>query len=156
MSLEILEKVKDFLIRVVKDESFRTQLMNEKVEEVKKVMTDSGYNFSQEEFETATIQILDLKESGEFHELSEEELVSTVSGGFRKWNWHKWTWPIDIQPAYGVVIEPIEPKPDPWPTPQPLYGVVIEPIEAVAMYGVVISDDLIVSSKALSTEDLSL
>ncbi|MGD1713667.1 Nif11-like leader peptide family natural product precursor [Dapis sp. BLCC M172] len=47
MSLEILEKVKDFLIKVVKDESFRTQLMSEKVEEVRKVMTDSGYNFSQ-------------------------------------------------------------------------------------------------------------
>jgi len=133
MSLEILEKVKDFLIRLVKDESFRAQLMSEKVEEVRKVMADSSYNFSQEEFETAAIQILDLKESGEFHELSEEELVGAVGGlTTNKIYWQrpcKWCpkpKPIDPQPLYGVVIEPIEPI-DPIKPPiiQPMYGVIV-------------------------------
>ncbi len=152
MSLEILEKVKDFLIRAVKDESFRTQLMSEKVEEVKKVMTDSGYNFSQEEFETATIQILDLKESGEFHELSEEELVSAVGGWGKDFQWRKIVpkYPI-FQPMYGIVIEPPEdeypkpePEPLPYPDPQPMYGIVIgPPIDIQPMYGVIKPPELI-------------
>ncbi|MGD1704257.1 Nif11-like leader peptide family RiPP precursor [Dapis sp. BLCC M229] len=152
MSLEILEKVKDFLIRVVKDESFRTQLMSEKVEEVKKVMTDSGYNFSQEEFETATIQILDLKESGEFHELSEDELVSAVGGWRKDFGWKKIfpKYPI-FQPMYGIVIEPPEdeypkpePEPLPYPDPQPMYGIVIgPPIDMQPMYGVIKPPELI-------------
>ncbi|MGD1805224.1 Nif11-like leader peptide family RiPP precursor [Dapis sp. BLCC M126] len=148
MSLEILEKVKDFLIRVVKDESFRTQLMSEKVEEVRKVMTDSGYNFSQEEFETASIQILDLKELGEFHELSEEELVSAV-GGWGKDFWWRKRFPKDpiFQPMYGVVIQPPpkpEPEPLPYPEPQLMYGIVISPpIDIQPMYGVIKPPELI-------------
>jgi predicted ribosomally synthesized peptide with nif11-like leader len=141
MSLTILEKVKDFLIRLVKDESFRAQLMSEKVEEVRKVMADSGYNFSQEEFETAAIQILDLKESGEFHELSEEELVGAF-GGITSISDRV------IQPLYGVIYWPPEghpkPRPRPWPRPkpidpQPMYGIVIEPIDSPVqpMYGVI-------------------
>ncbi len=136
MSLTILEKVKEFLIRLVKDESFRTQLMSDKVEEVRKVMADSGYNFSQEEFETAAIKILDLKESGEFHELSEEELV----GAFGGWAFSE---PI-VQPLYGVVIKPPEdgyPKPDPQPypkpRPRPFPCVCKPPIDIQPMYGVI-------------------
>ena len=61
MSLEILGKVKEFLTKLVKDEDFRAQLTNKKIDEVKKVMADGGYNFSKKEFETAALQILELK-----------------------------------------------------------------------------------------------
>ena len=130
MSLTILETVKEFLIRLVKDEDFRTQLISDKVEDIRKVMADSGYNFSQDEFETAAIEILELKELGHFEELTEEELVGAV-GGWRS-DWY-----------YKYLRDP-KPRPKPLPKPidpQPLYGVVIDP-PIQAMYGVVVSDDI--------------
>ncbi|MFH7028986.1 MAG: Nif11-like leader peptide family RiPP precursor [Heteroscytonema crispum UTEX LB 1556] len=137
MSLEIFEKVKDFLIKLAKDEAFRSQLMSEKAEEVKKTLENGGYNFSQEEFETAAIQILELKESGEFQELSEEELVGAF-GGITSISDRV------IQPLYGVISWPPKGHPKPWPKPkpidpQPMYGIVISPIgpHGQAAYGVV-------------------
>ncbi|MDJ0620891.1 MAG: Nif11-like leader peptide family natural product precursor [Calothrix sp. MO_192.B10] len=87
MSKTIVEKVKDFLVRLVKDESFRTQLTNKKVEEVRKVLAENGYTFSQNEFEKAAIKILEFKELGEFHDLTEEELVGAVGGVSTKFDW---------------------------------------------------------------------
>ncbi len=147
MTLEILAKVKEFIVRMVKDQDFRAQLMSGKVEQIRTAMLESGYNFSIEEFETATLKILELKEAGEFHELSEEELVGAVGGYIRKA-------PI-IQPLYGVIWWPPKPLPEPQPCPepiepifQPMYGVVInpknpiyEPPPAQAEYGVVIIDN---------------
>ncbi len=153
MSLEIFEKVKDFLIRVVKDEEFRTQLMSDKVEEVRKAIADGGYNFSQEEFEAAAIKILELKELGQFDDLSEDELLGAVGGvtdttantSSLKLPWYPYPWrhpspsPTPIpsptpvpgpQPLYGIVVGPsvppvvIDPKP---PIAQPSYGVIITP-----------------------------
>ena len=136
MSLEILEKVKEFLVRLVKDQDFRTQLQTESIAGFRRVMQASGYNFSPEEFETATIKILELKELGVFHELSAEELVEVVGGYLEKRP--------TIQPMYGVVISPppkacrkrcsrpIE--------PQPMYGVVIPiepPINVQPLYGAI-------------------
>jgi predicted ribosomally synthesized peptide with nif11-like leader len=137
MSREILEKVKGFLIQLVKDESFRTQLMSEKIEEVKKVMADSGYNFSQDEFEKATIKILELKELGQFQDLTEDELVGAV-GGLTTES------PI-FQPLYGVIIDPPEgvhpkPRPFPLPYPRPRPRPCIckkPPIDVQPMYGVI-------------------
>uniref|UniRef100_A0A2P0ZG99 Nif11-type n=1 Tax=[Tolypothrix] sp. PCC 7415 TaxID=373957 RepID=A0A2P0ZG99_9CYAN len=140
MSLEILEKVKEFLIKLVKNEDFRTRLMSDKISEVRKVIQDSGYSFSKEEFETATIQILELKELGEFHELTEEELLGAVGGWMRRFPKE----PI-FQPMYGVIIEPPDdyyPQPEPIPEPQPMYGIVIEPIDVQPLYGVVIEPEL--------------
>ncbi|XZF61958.1 MAG: Nif11-like leader peptide family RiPP precursor [Gloeotrichia echinulata DVL01] len=157
MSLEILEKVKNFLIKLVKDEDFRTQLMSDKIEDIKKAMADGGYNFSQAEFETAAIKILELKESGEFNDLSEEELVGAF-GGLTILVRPSEIEP-EIQPLYGVVYWPPEgyPKPHPRPRPrpiphpilhrikhpilQPLYGVVIDP-PVQALYGVVAPEEL--------------
>ncbi|MEH2000528.1 MAG: Nif11-like leader peptide family RiPP precursor [Nostoc sp.] len=136
MSLAIFEKVKEFLIRLVKDEAFRTQLMSDQIDEVIKVMEKGGYNFSQEEFETASIKILELKELGQFEDLSEEELVGAF-GGLTS------TPDRVLQPLYGVVVLPHEgsikppikwiprPRPKPWPQPivihpQPVYGVVVK------------------------------
>lgn len=137
MSLEILEKVKDFIIKLVKDEDFRTQFMSEQVESVGKLLQDRGYNFSQEEFETAAIKILELKDIGQFDELSEAELVATVGGLVSI------TPDSPIQAMYGVIVQPPEdyitpiipkpilkprprPLPKPWPQPQPMYGIIIQ------------------------------
>lgn len=151
MSLAILEQVKEFLIRLVKDEAFRTQLMSDKIEEVKKTFEDSGYAFSQEEFETAAIKILELKELGEFDDLSEEELLGAVGGLtvadvttdrlIRPPYWYPWyPWPPKVSPL--PLPQPI-PNPKPLPTPQPLYGIVINPYPPVqALYGVVVPNDV--------------
>lgn len=126
MSVGLLERVKEFLVRLVKDQAFRTKLENSTIDERNKFLQDAGYSFSKEEFETATIQVLDLKEQGEFSELSEEELVA-VAGGFVGRS------PI-IQPMYGVVWWPWPSKP---PTqPQPLYGAIARPL-----YGAIVSTD---------------
>jgi predicted ribosomally synthesized peptide with nif11-like leader len=138
MSIEILEKVKDFLIRLVRDEDFRSQLMSEKAEEVRKVIEDGGYKFSQEEFETAAIKILELKELGQFDDLSEEELVGAF-GGLTTINDRV------IQPLYGVIYWPPKGYPQPWPKPipqpQPLYGIIVPP-DVQPLYGVVIPQQL--------------
>lgn len=142
MSLAIFEKVKEFLVRIVKDEAFRSQLMSEKAEEVKKALENGGYNFSQKEFETAAIQILELKELGEFHDLSEEELLGAFGGLTRISD-------RIVQPLYGVIYWPPEDDHPQWPKPkpidpQPMYGIVIDPLDPPLqpMYGVVIPEEL--------------
>lgn len=138
----LLEKVKEFLIRLVKDEVFVQQLQGSETEQTQKILQDAGYSFTQEEFETATIALLDLKEQDEFHELTEAELVGAIGGLINQY-------PI-IQPMYGVVVEPPgkyprPPYPFPWKPPihpQPMYGVVVSPIDPPVvqpMYGVIIS-----------------
>lgn len=145
--MTILEKVKEFLIRLVKDRAFIEQLQASKDEQTQTVLQDAGYSFTQEEFETATIKLLDLKERDEFHELTEAELVGAIGGVIGQY-------PI-IQPLYGVVVDPPPGKrprlpypwkppiqhPYPWKPPiqpQPMYGVVIDPI-VQPMYSVIIS-----------------
>lgn len=155
----ILEKVKEFLIRLVKDSAFIAQLQTGSADQVESLLENAGYDFSQEDFETATLQILDLKEQNQFHELSEAELVGAAGGWLRRYprypGWfRKRPRPIDgpiVQPMYGVIIEPPgddhpKPQPLPGPTPQPMYGVVIQPIDgpiAQPMYGVVVPPELL-------------
>ena len=145
MSVGVIEKVKEFLVRLIKDNEFWTQLINSSIDESRKILQEAGYSFSKEEFETATLEILDLKERGEFNELSEEDLVALV-GGLVKYDfatspfWRKpWFQPEPIvQPMYGVVIDPGVITD---PVVQPMYGVVIDPvIEPVVqpMYGVIV------------------
>ncbi|GAB4530056.1 MAG: hypothetical protein Tsb0014_12490 [Pleurocapsa sp.] len=132
MSLTILEKVKEFLIRLVKDEAFRTQLTTNQIEDARKVMADNGYNFSQDEFETAAIEILKFKELGHFEELSEAELIGAIGG-------LTYSEPI-IQPMYGVIVEPPEdeyPRPYPKPRPRPRPCFCKPPIDIQPMYGVI-------------------
>lgn len=138
----IFERVKAFLIRIIRDEDFRTQLQTGVVEQTQKVLQDNGYTFSKDEFESATLKILELKEQDQFHELTEAELVAAVGG----WLGRE---PI-IQPLYGVIIDPPKedyPRPDskprPWPRPKPRPrppGITpIRPPIAQPLYGVVIS-----------------
>jgi predicted ribosomally synthesized peptide with nif11-like leader len=142
----ILEKVKNFLIRLVKDANFAEQFQASSRDRIQKVLQDSGYSFSQADFETAAIQILELKERDEFHDLSEEELIGAIGGwiryfprplpkspGFpRRPDYSEYP---AVQPMYGVIVEPpkkdVYPRlrRDPFPEPifQPMYGVIIQP-----------------------------
>lgn len=118
MSITILEKVKEFWVRLVKDRSFRDRLANSSVEERNQYLDADGYNFTKEEFETATLEVIESKERGEFNELSEEELTAVVGG---------YTGDISkiVLPMYGVPWWPIDNlpgRPKPNPVPKPLYG----------------------------------
>ncbi|MFB2978652.1 Nif11-like leader peptide family RiPP precursor [Microseira sp. BLCC-F43] len=113
MSVNLLERLKEFLVRLVKDQAFRNQLDNSTVEERQQALKEAGYVFSKEEFETAALDLLESKEQGEFTDLNEEELAG-VLGGFVGGKY-----PI-IQPMYGVIVWP----PKDW-LPQPMYGVIV-------------------------------
>ena len=138
--INILENVKDFLVRLVKDSSFREQLQNNVADRAQQFLQDQGYTFSQEEFETASIQLLDLKERDEFHELTEAELVGAIGGLMRKKrpDFSRPIKPIEdpiAQPMYGVIVDdpvepidcPIEPIKD--PIVQPMYGVIVSELD---------------------------
>ena len=94
-----LESVIRFYKRLVKDQDFRSQLETAaSPEECRKMMQEAGYDFTQEEFETATAQILEKKGlrdlDDSFSELSEQEL-ELAFGGFAKSYWG-WKTPTDI------------------------------------------------------------
>ena len=118
MSVNLFERLKELLVRLVKDQSFRTQLDNSTVEERQQVLKSAGYIFSKEEFETAALDVLESKERGEFAELTEEELAG-VLGGFIGGKY-----PI-FQPMYGAVWRELESKIS--PPQQAMYGVITKP-----------------------------
>ena len=140
-----LENVISFYKRLVKDKDFRTQLESaSNSSECKKIMQEAGYEFTQEEFETATVQILeenklrDLDDS--FSELSEQEVELAVGGVWSSY----WGWWRERPPRYEKPPTEEPPIIKPLVEIQPMYGVVIKPIdppEAIAIYGMVISDD---------------
>jgi predicted ribosomally synthesized peptide with nif11-like leader len=121
MSVSLFERLKEFLVRLVKDQSFRTELDNGTVEECQQILKSAGYIFSKEEFETAAIHVLESKERGEFSELNEEELAGVLGGCVGG------KFPIIIPPKDGVVTGPpliwwSGKKPFPGPIYQPVYG----------------------------------
>ncbi|MGH1395037.1 MAG: Nif11-like leader peptide family RiPP precursor [Trichormus sp.] len=112
------ENVKSFYQRLVSDETFRSSLQAvNSDDEYSQVVFDAGYNFTQEEFEEYTSQLLesDAAES-ELKDLNKEELEAVFGGMLRN----------DlVQPLYGVTrpiwpIRPICPI-----RVQPLYGAVV-------------------------------
>ncbi|GAB4194893.1 MAG: hypothetical protein Fur006_40900 [Coleofasciculaceae cyanobacterium] len=113
--MNFIEKVKEFMVRLVKDNTFRDRLEEGSIDERAKLLEEAGYRFSKEEFEAASIELLESKERGEFTELTEEELVG-VLGGLSLVKY-----PI-IQPMYGV-IWPYKP-----PIVQPMYGVIVSDV----------------------------
>lgn len=116
-----LEYVKAFYKKLASDEVFRTQIQGVKTkEECSQIVKAAGYDFTLEEYEEYTAQLLELApDEGDFKDLSEKELEA-ISGGFIGNN----RFP---QPLYGVVRwAPIK-----WrPIAQPLYGV-IQPKESI-------------------------
>lgn len=108
------ENVKAFYQRLAQDEQFRLELQGAQTpEESGQLLEQAGYNFTQEEFENYTSELLESSlDEGELEDLNEKELEA-VFGGIRG------TMPYPpIQALYGVI----------WPwLPQPLYGVITDP-----------------------------
>ncbi|MBD2357977.1 Nif11-like leader peptide family natural product precursor [Tolypothrix sp. FACHB-123] len=110
-----LEHVKEFYQKLANDEAFRNQMQAvETKDECSQVVKSAGLNFTQEEFEEYTTQLLESNADSELQDLGEKELEAVFGGFLGK--------PI-IRPLYGVVVWP----PIKWPPiyPQPLYGAVI-------------------------------
>nr|AVH79600.1 Nif11-type precursor [Nostoc sp. PCC 9229] len=102
-----LEHVKAFYEKLANDEAFRNQIqgVNSK-EECSQIVKAAGYDFTLEEYEEYTAQLLESANGeAEFKDLSEKELAA-VFGGL--------TGKPKIQPLYGAV----------WPPYQLLYGVI--------------------------------
>lgn len=138
----LLAKIINFYRRIVRDRDFRHLLENAaSSEECIKQMREQGYDFTPEELETGTLKILEnngLKDLDDgFSELSDREIELAFGGFWSNWRKRRPIYkypptkeppgsepPIVVQPMYGVVVEPIE----------------IEPPEAIAMYGIVVSE----------------
>ena len=107
-----VENVKAFYQRLAQDEGFRSQLAEVKTkEECSQLVQQAGYDFTQEEFQSYTYELLESNlNKGELEDLNEKELEA-VFGGISS----KMPSP-PIQALYGVI----------WPpkNPQPLYGVI--------------------------------
>ena len=102
-----LEHVKAFYEKLANDEAFRNQIqgVNSK-EECSQIVIAAGYDFTLEEYEEYTAQLLESANGeGELKDLNEKELAA-VFGGL--------TGKPKIQPLYGVVRPPY----------QLLYGVI--------------------------------
>ncbi len=133
-----LEHVKSFYERLATDEDFRTRIQSvQNKSECSEIVQSAGYDFTQEELEDYTLQVLEANGTdSEFDDVDEDEL-SGVFGGLKY---------IDppVQALYGIVIgdplpPPIDdhypnpiphprprprPRPHPYPDPQPLYGII--------------------------------
>jgi predicted ribosomally synthesized peptide with nif11-like leader len=113
-----LENVKAFYEKLENDTAFRTQIQSaNSKEEYNQIVKAAGYDFTQEEFEEYTSQLLDsAADEDELQDLNEKELA-TVVGGFSGLTILFW-WR-RIKELHGV-MEP--------PPAQPLYGVTV-PLE---------------------------
>lgn len=69
-----VESAKEFYLRMGTDEAFMAQLDSASPEERINIAREAGYDFTEKDFEAATVQVL------ESDELSEDEL-ETVAGG---------------------------------------------------------------------------
>ena len=117
-----LQNVKDFYERLASDEVLRTQLQAvESKEECSQIVKNAGYDFTQEEFEEYTAQLLESSSNNdEIKDLDEKELEAVFGGAstifFKDLDIH-----IDIDKIY----LPMYGMPYPWPIdigPQPMYG----------------------------------
>jgi predicted ribosomally synthesized peptide with nif11-like leader len=99
--MSIFNNVKEFLVRIVKDDEFRTSVEAQPTPaERSKLLKESGYTFTPSEFDSVSIKILELAEQGLFTELNDQELVA-VMGGREKCTEEC------MVPVYGVPIPPI-------------------------------------------------
>ncbi|VEP18563.1 Nitrogen fixation protein (fragment) [Hyella patelloides LEGE 07179] len=87
------EQVKSFYERLAQDEVFKAQIEGaESPQECSQIMREAGYDFTQEEFEAFTAQLLDSDDAkNSFDELSEKTLEAVLGGCG------------DPQPVYGVI-----------------------------------------------------
>lgn len=110
------ENVRAFYEKLAHDEVFRTQLQEvNSQDECNKVVKEAGYDFTSEEFEEFTAQLLEANPgNGEIRDLDEQELEAVFGGA------SSLVGKPFIQPIYGLPFWPWKPI-----DPQPLYGVVL-------------------------------
>jgi predicted ribosomally synthesized peptide with nif11-like leader len=77
-----LANVKAFYEKLANDEAFRNQIQNVKnKEECSKIVKTAGYNFTQQEYEEYTAQLLDSDSNdNELKDLNEQELEAVFGG----------------------------------------------------------------------------
>jgi predicted ribosomally synthesized peptide with nif11-like leader len=90
--MSTFDKIKEFFVRIIKDDEFRTSVEAKSTpEEQSQLLKESGYDFTPSEFDSAAIKILELAEQGLFTDLSESELVAVTGGqtldGNNWWPW---------------------------------------------------------------------
>ncbi len=130
-----LESVKAFYESLRTDEVLRAQIQGvQSKEECSQIVKNAGYDFTPEEFEEYTTNLLEsaLADS-ELTDLDEKELASIVGGAssfYGRYDKHdrhhrpKYPWELVIQPMYGVISwSPISPIDK--PIAQPMYGIVV-------------------------------
>ncbi|MCC5603514.1 Nif11-like leader peptide family natural product precursor [Nostoc favosum] len=107
-----VENVQAFYARLASDEAFRNQMQGvTSKDECSQVVKDAGYDFTQEEFEEYTAQLLESTAGdGELKDLNQKELEA-VFGGDSSITGK----PTSIPGLYGLPV---------WPPYQLLYGVI--------------------------------
>jgi len=77
-----LEQVKSFYKQVASDQAFRSQFQGVSTkEECSQIVKAAGYDFTQEEYEEYTAQLLESADAeGELKDLDEKELAAVVGG----------------------------------------------------------------------------
>jgi predicted ribosomally synthesized peptide with nif11-like leader len=80
-----LANVKAFYQKLANDEAFRSQIQNvQSKEECSKIVQAAGYDFTPQEYEEYTIQLLESDSTAEeLQDLSEQELEAVFGGGSR-------------------------------------------------------------------------
>ncbi|MEH2324601.1 MAG: Nif11-like leader peptide family natural product precursor [Nostoc sp.] len=114
-----IENVQAFYAKLANDEAFRAQIQGVKSkEECSERVKAAGYDFTQDEFEEYTAQLLESTAGDdELKDLNEQELEAVFGGVSSMTNK-----PI-IRPLYGVISEPID-FPHKPPGHQLAYGVI--------------------------------
>jgi predicted ribosomally synthesized peptide with nif11-like leader len=104
-----LASVKAFYQRLADDEAFRSQIHNVKSKkECSQIVKAAGYNFTQQEYEEYTAQLLESDSNdNELKDLSEQELEAVFGGASFLIN-DKWLRPVPDHPhlMYGVIFPP--------------------------------------------------
>ncbi len=97
-----LENVKAFYQQLANDEAFRNQIQNiQSKEECSQIVKTAGYDFTLQEYEEYTAQLLDSdSDNSELKDLSEQELEA-VFGGATSLIGDKYR---RISPMYGLPI----------------------------------------------------
>ncbi|MDZ8086227.1 MAG: Nif11-like leader peptide family natural product precursor [Nostoc sp. DedQUE12b] len=105
-----LKNVQAFYTRLANDEAFRAQIQGvTSKDECSQVVKSAGYDFTQDEFEEYTAQLLESETAeSELQDLGEKELEAVVGGLIQSSNIliygapaGLWDWP-PMQPMYGV------------------------------------------------------
>ncbi|MFM6321960.1 MAG: Nif11-like leader peptide family RiPP precursor [Microcystis panniformis] len=105
-----VEQTKAFYQRIATDKDFRSRFQNlENCEEFYNLVKKSDYDFTEQEFEAFTCQLLEAEcLKNQVQDLNERELASILGGFLER---------APIRPKYGSVVLPTRPQPPLWGKP---------------------------------------